>query len=134
MTKIKIVQVGCGKMSKYTMKYAFDKNYEIVGAVDINKDIIGQDIGQIMNSEEKGVVIEPLKNLDNLLKDVKPDICIVTTMSLLNDIKDVVRTIVSNKVNVITTCEEAFFASNSNPSVYKIEFNNKNVINVSYVK
>ena len=118
MTKIKIVQVGCGKMSKYTMKYAFDKNYEIVGAVDINKDIIGQDIGQIMNSEEKGVVIEPLKNLDNLLKDVKPDICIVTTMSLLNDIKDVVRTIVSNKVNVITTCEEAFFASNSNPSVY----------------
>lgn len=118
MKKIKIVQVGCGKMSKYTMKFAYDKGYEIVGAVDINKDIIGKDIGNIMETHSKGVVIEPLKNLDNLLADVKPDICIVTTMSLLNDIKDVVRTIISNKVNVITTCEEAFFASNSNPLVF----------------
>lgn len=118
MTKIKIVQVGCGKMSKYTMKFAYEKGYEIVGAVDINKDIIGKDIGSIMDINSKGVLVEPLKNLDNLLKEVNPDICIVTTMSLLNDIKDVVRTIISNKVNVITTCEEAFFASNSNPSVF----------------
>lgn len=119
MTKVKIVQVGCGKMSKFTMKYALDRGYEIVGAVDINPDIVGKNICEIMETNESGVNIEPLKALDRLLEDEKPNICIVTTMSLLNDIKEVVRTIVSHKVNVITTCEEAFYAKNSNIPVYE---------------
>ena len=40
-------------------------------------------------------------------------------MSLLNDIGDISRTILSKGINVITTCEEAFFAQNSNPTLYK---------------
>jgi 4-hydroxy-tetrahydrodipicolinate reductase len=119
MTKVKVVQVGAGKMSKYTMKYASDVGYQIVGAVDINPDVIGKDIGEVMETSVTGVKVDSLRKLDTILDNTKPDICIVTTMSLLNDIKDVVRTIVNHKVNVITTCEEAFFASNSNAPVFK---------------
>lgn len=119
MEKIKVFQIGCGKMSVYTMRYVFEHDAEIVGAVDINPDIIGKDIGEIMGSENKSVLVDSIDNLDSYLNATKPDIAIVTTMSLLNDVKDVIRTCVLRGVNVITTCEEAFFASNSNPTVWK---------------
>lgn len=54
-----------------------------------------------------------------MLKEVKPDICIVETMSLLNDIKEVFLLCAKLGINAISTCEEAFFPWNSNPEVTK---------------
>lgn len=119
MEKIKVFQIGCGKMSVYTMRYVYEKGAKIVGAVDVNPDIIGKDIGEIMGSEKKNVLIDSVKNLESYLKATKPDIAIVTTMSLLNDVKDVLRICATLGINAVTTCEEAFFASNSNPTVWK---------------
>jgi len=116
---IKVLQVGCGKMSKYTMKYVFEHGASIVAALDLDKKIIGSDIGEIIGVESKGVMVESIEDIEKIIKRTKPDIAIVETMSLLNDIRSVVRKCVSNGVNVITTCEEAFFASNSNPNVWK---------------
>ena len=117
--KIKVAQIGCGKMSKYTMRYVYEKGAEMVLAFDIASDLFGTDIGSIMELDDKGVKVEDIKTLESRLKEVKPDIAIVTTMSLLNDLEDVLRICAKSGVNVVTTCEEAFFASNSNPSLFK---------------
>lgn len=119
MTKIRVVQVGCGKMSKYTMRYVYEKGAEIVGAVDINEEVISKDISYVMGGENKNVKINSVTDLGHVLEVTKPDIAIVTTMSLLNDLEDVLRICASHGVNAITTCEEAFFAENSNPTLFK---------------
>lgn len=119
MEKIKVFQIGCGKMSKYIMRYIYEKNGEIVGAVDISEQVIGKDIGEIMETPDKNIIIEDIKKLDALLKVAKPNVAIITTMSFLNDIEEEIRICIKNGVNVLTTCEEAFYPQNSNPELYK---------------
>ena len=113
--KIKVAQYGCGKMSVYTMKYVYDKGAEIVAAFDINENIIGKDIGEIIGSEYKGVVVNDVKNAEKILKDTKPDICIITTMSLMVDVYDTFKLCAKHGINAISTCEEAFYPQNSIP-------------------
>lgn len=115
MDKIKVVQIGTGKMSVYTMRYVYEKGACIVGAFDINPKVIGKDIGDIANISKKEILVEDIHNLENRLKELKPDIAIVMTMSLLNDVYDILLTCAKCGVNAITTCEEAFDSYNSNP-------------------
>ena len=117
MKGLRLFQYGCGKMSVYTMKYAIENGAEIVGAVDINPDVIGKDIGELMKTDKKGVLVSDVKDAQKLLLELKPDCVIVTTMSLLEDVKDALLTCAKCGVNAITTCEEAFYPVNSNPNL-----------------
>ena len=117
MKGLRIFQYGCGKMSVYTMKYVIDNGGTIVGAVDINPAVIGKDISEIMGTANTGVIVEDAKNAEKLLTELKPDCVIVTTMSLLSDLEEPLMTCAKCGVNAITTCEEAFYPMNSNPTL-----------------
>lgn len=120
MDKIKVVQYGCGKMSVYTMRYVFEKGAKIVGAFDISKDVIGKDIGEIIGGGKKyKVKVQDASEFENFLKNNEVDVVLVTTMSLLADVGDALLTCAKCGVSAITTCEEAFFPQNSNPTLFK---------------
>ena len=104
MNDLKIFQYGCGKMSVYTMRYVIENGGKIVGAVDVNPDVIGKDIGELMGTNNTGVIVQDAKEAEKILNELKPDCAIITTMSLLKDV-----------YGPITTCEEAFYPANSNP-------------------
>ncbi len=114
---IKFVQYGCGKMSLYTMRYAMEKGYELVGAIDINPNIIGKDVSTLLGGNELGIKISDAKDAEELLREVKPNIVIITTMSLMNDVKDSLLLCAKLGINAITTCEEAFYPFNSSPKL-----------------
>ena len=115
--KVKVVQYGVGKMSLYTMRYVYEKGGEIVGAVDVNPDVIGKDIGEILGTENKGVKVVSAESAREMLQETKPDIAIVTTMSLLKDLENPLLLCAELGINAITTCEEAFYPENSNPTL-----------------
>ena len=117
--KLKVAMYGSGKMSEYLMRYVFEKNGEIVCAFDIDSEIIGKDIAEIMGKgfKKTGVIVKNANELESEIKKTSPDACIVATMSLLKDLEPVLTRLASLGISAITTCEEAFYPWNSNPKL-----------------
>jgi len=88
----------------------------MVGAVDIDPEIVGHDLGQQAGLEEKlGVIVTD--DAATLLSEVKPDIVFHTTGSGFRNVFDQLADVVKAGVNVVSTCEELSFPYKREPDL-----------------
>jgi 4-hydroxy-tetrahydrodipicolinate reductase len=106
-------------MSVYLMRYLLEKGADIVAAFDVNPDIIGKDIGEIIGGGNVGVRVSHHDEADRLLSELKPDVCVIATRSTMIDLKDAFSVCAKNGVNAISTCEESLYPWNSSPAITK---------------
>ena len=117
--KVKAVQYGVGKMAVFTVKYMIEKGMEVVGAVDTDPQIVGKDLGEVVGLGNLGIIVKDVKEAKDVLNSTKPDICVITTRSLMADLEESLLLCAELGINAITTCEEAFFPMNSHPNLTK---------------
>jgi hypothetical protein len=106
MDELRVVCVGLGPMGRLIAKGLLEKKgVRIVGAVDVAPDLIGKDLGELLELGRKlGVTVKD--DLDKLLDEVKADIAVIATKSYLPDVYPQIESCIKHHVNVISTCEE----------------------------
>ncbi|HOX58967.1 MAG TPA: dihydrodipicolinate reductase [Candidatus Paceibacterota bacterium] len=115
--KIKIAQFGLGPIGLEALKLAAAKPWaEIVGGVDINPAMIGQDLGNITQ-------LKRLRNrkvygtLNKLAAHARPDVILHTTVSKFKDAFVQIEPMARRGISVVSSCEELLFPQLRNPAL-----------------
>lgn len=92
---------GFGSIGRLVAKEALKRGWEVSGAVDIDKSIIGKDIGILLGLDrEYGVKVS---NDPSVLID--SDVVIHATGSYLDQVYDQILTIIGMGIDTVSTCE-----------------------------
>jgi 2,4-diaminopentanoate dehydrogenase len=117
MEKVKVISYGMGSVGGFIAKFLLEKEgVEIVGAVDVAKDKVGKDLGEVLDLKRK-VGIKISESIESALQKTKADIVIHTTSSFLKDTYPQIASILKQGVNVISTCEELSYPYVSEPKL-----------------
>ncbi len=116
MIKMKAVQMGCGPIGRSVVKYASQKSdIEFVGAIDIDKTLMGRDLGEAAGVNKLGILISD--QVDTVLSKTKPHIVFLTTSSSLETISPQIEKCARAGANVLSTCEELSYPYKKNPEL-----------------
>ncbi|MHA2062488.1 MAG: NAD(P)H-dependent amine dehydrogenase family protein [Candidatus Sifarchaeia archaeon] len=111
---IRVIQYGMGSIGielvRLLLKRGEDKRFvggrekRLTGAVDINEDIAGKDVGDILGINKLGVMVS--KDPSGTICEGNADLVLHSTTSKLVEVKPQLIQCVQAKMNVISTCEE----------------------------
>ena len=105
MEPVKVVSYGIGVIGRRLIDHLLSKEgVKIVGAIDINPNIVGKDLGEVMGREKLGVIIS--SDGDKVFEETKPDVVCHTTMSYMRQTYGQFAQILGHGLNCVSSCEE----------------------------
>ncbi|MCD6480061.1 dihydrodipicolinate reductase [Candidatus Bathyarchaeota archaeon] len=108
MKTIRVVSYGVGVIGRRIAEHLLSKEgVEIVGAIDIDPNKVGKDLGELLGRQPIGVVVSD--DVDDVISSTKPDIIVHSTASYLKDTYPQFEEILKHGVDTISTCEELSF-------------------------
>ena len=107
--KIRAIQYGLGPIGIESARLVAKKSgMEIVGAVDISKDLIGRDLGEILNLDQAlGVTVTD--HAKALFAKTGADVVLHTTGSRIRKIYPELEEIIRARLNIVSSAEELLF-------------------------
>jgi len=106
MDKVRVVLCGIGAVGRRIAEFLLTKEgVEIVGAIDVAKDKVGRDLGEVLGIEKKlGVAVSD--DADVVLSGAQTDVMVHATTSFLKQVYPQIAKALEHGVNVVSTCEE----------------------------
>jgi 4-hydroxy-tetrahydrodipicolinate reductase len=103
---IRVIQYGMGSIGTEMVRLLLKRGGEkrLTGAVDINEEITGKDVGEVLGINKLGVLVS--KEPSGAICEGNADIVLHSTTSRLVDVKPQILQCVRAKMNVLSTCEE----------------------------
>ena len=117
VTKVRAVQYGCGPIGCGVVRFACQRPHiEIVGAIDVDKNLVGRDLGEVAGLNRKlGVSISD--DADAILSKTKPDLVFLTTSSSFKKIHPQLEHCIKAGANIASTCEELSYPYRKAPQL-----------------
>lgn len=114
---VRVVLFGLGPLGVAVGKGMLDKKgMRIVGAVDIAKELVGRDLGDIFKVAGP-VGVKVTNDAGGLLSKTKPDIAVIATRSSVKAIYPQLTLCAKKGVDVISTCEELSYPYYRHPKL-----------------
>lgn len=117
MEQKKIVIFGCGVMGcKVAEALSTKKSFAIVGAIDIDPELVGKDLGMILvDKKPLGIIIQ--NNPAQVFETVEADAVVLATTSLLKEVFPQINQCIQAGLDVISTCEELSYPLKREPEL-----------------
>ena len=98
---LRLAIYGFGEIGRTLARVALERGHEVVGAVDVNPDLIGKDVGELLGSGKLGVRVT-----DNPEEGLKGcEVVLHATSSYVPRIYDQLVTAIKLGKSVVSTCE-----------------------------
>ena len=117
MEKIRVVQFGLGPIGIESARQVLQHpKLELVGAVDVDPQKVGKDVGELFESPQKtGIPVSG--DAEKLLAEQKPSVVLHTTQSFVKVVFPQLETIIKSGANIVSSTEELLFPRLKNPDL-----------------
>ncbi|MEL6616911.1 MAG: dihydrodipicolinate reductase [Bacteroidota bacterium] len=105
---LRVVQFGLGPIGQSCARLALSRpDLQVVGALDLNPDRVGRDLGDVLGTGASGVIVRD--DAPEALAELKPDVVLHTTISFLDRIEGQLMTCIDAGAHVVSSSEELFW-------------------------
>lgn len=111
---IRTLHIGLGPIGNGVVKQcATRRGFKIVGAVDIDPQKVGKDLGMVVGLD-RPLKVEVMDEIDAAIKATRPDVALLCTSSSLAKVMPQIEAVVARKVPVVSTTEELSYPAGRN--------------------
>lgn len=113
---LRVVSLGLGPIGLAAARLAASKTtLQLVGAIDIDPDKVGRDLGELLDQDPTGIAVEG--DIEAALTRLKPDVVIHCTSSFLPVVREQLLTVARCGVNLVSSSEELLVADHQHPEL-----------------
>ncbi len=112
-----LVHVGLGPLGQKIVRFAQERGFTFVAAVDPDPAKAGRDLGALSGMKDLGVKVKPTLAEALAASDRKPGVALLTTVSSLQRLEPQVAELARAHIPIISTCEELVFPWNKQPEL-----------------